>query len=271
MNSIPELSLKINPDIYPHLDKLTFRTDRVTDKQLYALKDSARFAGVGRGHYMPINPALPVLLTVVVPTERALHLLVEKKPLICNYGEPAIDYISSTRRESMQINDLFEDHFVHSRHGKHQVVKFDNGGVATGQRRKGRRFVWYSDLPSKVTGELNCFHLEGRHQGTDALRRINVYEPSDWLTFDHATYWRQNLRLLDVNLERLGRFGSGRRKSLVEHFSSGTFNRDLFRGSILFRDRAAVEELQRYSIQRFADNSSRAQCLHKLNVSALLP
>ena len=33
------------------------------------------------------------------------------------------------------------------------------------------RFQWYTDFPNKVTGEVNCFHLEAKCEGSAALRR----------------------------------------------------------------------------------------------------
>jgi len=94
------------------------------------------------------------------------------------------------------VHEYFDAYFVQPWHGKHETQLRHKGMTSySGQHRPGHWFAWYSDRPSKVTGEADCFHIEGRYQGVASLRKIGVHHPRALLSFDHQANWSKHMRL----------------------------------------------------------------------------
>jgi hypothetical protein len=228
-------------------------------------------------------------LVVVKPNEEALRFLNALPRVLLNYSELARDQIVT---DAEQVHDRFIEHFVHPRHGTHEMVfritgeddenadddevpvnprRFatrpqsnpivgdrTTGTSYTGQRRRGHLFACYSDLPSKETGELSCFHLEARYQGTTALRRLGIDRPADLIDFAHADYWNEVLKhIYRIDFERLGRYETNRRrrerrrKALI--ICSGRYNKDAAVGSSLYHVFGQHPNQPYHSLQRFLD------------------
>lgn len=267
---------EINPRSIPYFDKLTFRMSHfLTCKQENFLQNNAAFVDTRTGHPIRASDKF-LILTVINPNDCALKLLASLSNLTINYAEIALDIVRLDELTKWRLRNFFDTNFVQPWHGKHEIVRFDNA-TYTGQRRPGHWFTWYCDRPSKCTGDVHCFHLEGRHQGVPAVRNAGIEDPVNLLTFDHIAYWRKNLTLFELNFERLGRWhenrrlGRRRKRARVEKNARFSYNYDLRTGSILFRMHGDHQKEQYRSLQKFVDQYGRGPFLRRLNVSALLP
>ena len=221
------------------------------------------------GHY--IRGFAHNVLTVVAPKPPALQLLAElPKGSFVNYIEVARNFICDEQTK-WGMRDLFDMHFVHPWHGKHVQVREENGSY-TSQEEAKRNFVWYADEPCKLTGELDCFHLEGRHTGARRVRKLGVYHPRDLLTFDFGAYWLKHLDLRDVNRQRFGRYMRNRRSGSRSHQPLLTqcggyfYDEDEALGRIVFRVLSVHPEQHCRSIQRFIDQYGTGPFLHPLYI-----
>ena len=220
-------------------------------------------------------------LVVVKPNDKALRFLDALPGVILNYAEFARDQIVPNAE---QAHDRFVLHFLHPRHGKHELkirilnpakdkpqiywrgyaqqpTDHSNTGTSyTGQRGRGHLFACYSDLPSKETGEVDCFHLEGRYTGQPALRdQLGINRPADLIDFPHEAYWEKVLQqLYIINFERLGiydtncRRGDRRRKP---HISDAAVGGALYRvfGTHPVEETNDGDQPQYRSLQQFMD------------------
>ena len=217
-------------------DKIQVRMKRMlTDKQMVFLREHCRSVDQRIGH--PIrNSKADWLLTTVCADEKALKFIAARRGAFINFVECAFD-IPTDNPERMV--DLFDAHFVQPRHGRDNFTAQEHG-TYTRHARPGIRFVWYGDKLSKKVG-VPCLHLEARAHGVAAVRRVGINEPGDLLQFNHAEFWKQNLSLLTIDLERLGRWhenkrrGERRRHSVVEQFGPISYNRDRAIGAALYR------------------------------------
>jgi hypothetical protein len=178
-------------------------------------------------------------LRLTQPSEEALTWLAERDDALLTYAELAFDFIAD--EESKLLADVFSQHFVQRWHRSRQTQLFENGNGRTGKRgHVGTNFQWYADLESKLTGEIDCFHLEAQIQGSAALRRLGIDHPRDLFRFDYAAFIRRHLKdaFFTCDCKRLGRHvankrdGSKRRAPLIDR---SDFNRDAATGNVLLR------------------------------------
>jgi hypothetical protein len=139
----------------------------------------------------------------------------------------------------------------------------------TGQVKEGQPYnlvAMYPDMPSKVTGEDGCIHIEHRCVGLRTLRSIGIASVKDMLNFDLVAYWRRYLPtlFLHVDAERFGRIHSNvqhgikrRRPRIIEHNGKTIFNQDRSRGSYMFRKMSVNEEQTSRSMQTFVHKVGR--------------
>ncbi len=83
------------------------------------------------------------------------------------------------------------------------------GNVYWGRRckaaeRQGNVMTLYTDRPSKLCNAQptddasNCFHLEWRATGKDALAKLGIRALNDLIEFDHLRHWDEVLRLYQL-------------------------------------------------------------------------
>jgi hypothetical protein len=254
---------------YDYIDALRFRSQHLLSKeQIKFLAANSDSFAIKRGHRM--RGFSNEVVTLVVPNEHALRLLADIGGVRINYLEVARDLIFPPQQLRL-VKELFDQHFVQPWHGKRETVLFE-ATTYTGQRKVGNchHFVWYADQPSKVTGELDCFHIEGRYQGVDAVRKAGVNHPRDLLTFDFGAYWNKHLTLYAVDFERLGRWhsnrqaGAKRRHSPVQQYGPLSYNRDHATGCLLYHIHACHPEQERHSVQMFVEMFGRGPFLRPL-------
>jgi hypothetical protein len=139
---------------------------------------------------------------------------------------------------------------------RREVTIFPNDNFRTGDLGcPGSTFQAYDDKPSKVTGEIDCFHLEVKVNGVRALRQLGINTLSDLLAFDHARFWQHHFIIAEIDMERVGRYhvnqrdGTRRRAPLIHR----SFNVDAAVGNVLWRVFAAHPDQPDYSLQQFID------------------
>jgi hypothetical protein len=66
-------------------------------------------------------------------------------------------------------------------------------------RRSNRDIAFYSHRPSKMTGELDCIHLELRLQNASAIKREKIERSTDLIDLDPQALFRKHIRLVSYN------------------------------------------------------------------------
>jgi hypothetical protein len=275
ITNIGGLAERCNPVVarYPFFDKVNIRMGRkLTHDEMSFLRENATFADTNPGHY--VRGFVSDVLTIVNPNEAALQLLVELPKAMVNWLEVAVDLIVDADTKWL-LRDLFDQHFVQPWHGRHVQIRLD-GGSYSGQAAAQRKFAWYASHPSKVSGEIDCFHLEGRYRGVQAVRRVGVERPRDLLHFDHVAYWAKHLTLFELDLERLGRHHlnrlcRGRRQHVLLREYRGGLVRNIDRaiGSALYRTLSVHSRQHCRSLQRFVDVYGRGPFLQPCHAPLL--
>ena len=114
---------------------------------LAALRRQASFADIEVGR--PPRGFEPVL-TVVNPDPEGLRLIAACPWLVPRDGEIALDWCVDDRINAEVLHRVFDQHFVQRWHYT-QETSHHHGTTYTGHsHRPGRRFVAYSDRPSKL-------------------------------------------------------------------------------------------------------------------------
>jgi hypothetical protein len=253
------------------IDVIRLRLRReLRNSEIRFLNENSQGARLNRGNYIP--DFITGVLTVNVPNRQALEFVASLSGAMVNYLEISVDLIFD-QGEAERFHDWFNFHFVQPRHGKRESVFRVQGTTSySGQRRRGNHFAWYSDRPSKASGEVDCFHLEGRHQGMEAVDKLGIEHPRDLLNFDHRTYCSKHLRLYEMDLSRLGRRHSNQRsrarrqKPRFCRHGGLVYDEDRAMGCVIFRHWSTHENQQQRSIQRFIDQYGRAPFLVRVSI-----
>jgi hypothetical protein len=208
------------------------------------------------------------------PTMAALQLLAQlEDDAFVNYVEVARDHIVAGQ-SAEALDRLLRDHFLQLWHGKKGVVAYSAGfstrqQLRKGQRRAGHWFNWYSDKTCRITGDPDCFHFEGKHEGRRCVRRLGIEHPRDLLQFDFGAYFARHVTLYEIDFERLGRYdfnrvsGAKRKHTRIDRWQNFRFNYDRCRGGILYRLLSLHAEGQDRSLQRFVDQYGRGPFLRR--------
>jgi hypothetical protein len=265
---------------YYFFDKMKFRAaERPTDKLLSFVSENSSSVDVRRGH--PIaGRNLPSSITIVAPNDAAL-LSISRQPWLVNEVEIARNTIPPDDHAASAMHDLYDRHFVHPWHGKHEMTWFINEKTGkritysgqrinkkTGQLRNGLHFAWYSDRHCKLTGEWPCFHLEARFVGAEAVReRAKIPSPAYLVNYDFEAFWRKHDRLETIDTAYLGRFhlnrleGKRRQKPRIEQWGPITCNVDLRMGGLIKRVECRHPRQQLFSVQWLIDGYGRGPFL----------
>ena len=112
-------------------------------------------------------------LQLTQPTEAALnHLAQRARNALFNYVEIALDLIYADADQCQDAYEFLCRHHIKKHHGKQQVrLVGDNGSTRySGPRRAPNVLCIYQGRHSKVSGEVNCLHVEWRIRSRQALR-----------------------------------------------------------------------------------------------------
>jgi hypothetical protein len=229
------------------------------------------------------NPAYQKL-EIYQPNSEALRLLAtlpDNASVACI--EVACDVIAPDESSLGNINAAFQHGFLQQHHRTKNATTFveeDSGSVTgftsrrnprRGKRRRGHWFQYYSDRPCKITGELYCFHFEGKYEGAQAVKRLGIYHPRDLENFSFDEYFSKHAsKLYCINHDRLGRFDDNRRSRGKRKKSyTGKWNSDRYRGHRIYRI-LSLDCGKGNSLQTFVDRYGRGPFLEAYDISMFI-
>ena len=155
------------------------------------------------------------------PTDRALRWIASRTDGLINYAEVTLDLIFDTSEDSLAARSYLDRYRIRRWHRReHGIRYYDND--PNNQRYDGpptapNVVTDYLEDHCRITGELNCLHLEWRLNSLYAVRAAGILRPRDVLTFDHRAFWQERLRLYAVDPGRLGRLYRNRNQRTHSH------------------------------------------------------
>ena len=124
-------------------------------------------------------------LILTQPTEACLRFFAERDDVQVNRVELALDIITpfaSELKRAAKVGFMQRRHTTRDARRPRKMTIFPNDNFRTADLgHPGLSFQAYDDKPSKVTGEIDCFHLEAKVNGVRALRQLGVNSLSDLL------------------------------------------------------------------------------------------
>jgi hypothetical protein len=218
------------------------------------------------------------------PSQRALRWLARHNDVLINRAEITLDLNFKYRADAEEAWDFLHQHLVRRWHRKSQEIRVyrspphdeDPGAGETRYDARGQapnRLVLYAEDHSRVTGELNCIHIEWRVRSPRVIRAIGIELGQDLLEFDHRAFWQKRLLLYAVNRRGLGRLYrnrvTGKRRRTPEIRRLGRFAYDIEgkTGEVCARLYETVQEL----IDRFKPSFRIHRALIRIPNESLLP
>lgn len=117
----------------------------------------------------------------------------------------ALDLITADGESTERLKDwVLRQTLLKSRHDGPML---DVGGNTfywvdyCNKRRSGRGLVLYSDKASKVTGEINCVHLELRFQNTAACTKAGLTQIEALFDLDPAKIFKRHIKFTSFNVQ----------------------------------------------------------------------
>lgn len=223
---------------------------------------------------MPYMPSLKQRFTLFQPSRDLLQHLRPHEPYI-NAVEIALDWVYPDELRKDRAFEFTCQGVVKSHH-REQGIRWFNGITRySGPRGAPNVMAIYGDKHSKVTGEVDCVHLDWRISRRGAIERANLDTIDKLLNLDFRKFWDQRLKLLQVDGETLGRLyhnrltGSQRRKALIHGEGKFPYYVDRRMAGTL------IQALQLNSAQQVIDHFKRdiriERCLMAFEHEALLP
>ena len=190
------------------------------------------------------------------PSPAALQWVANRPEALINRIEIALDYTFKNINQKDDAFAFLHSHLMRRWHGKKQKIKLVRSGkrkreyelvdeTEMGQTRydAGRapnKIVFYRTQYSRITGEVNCLHLEWHGNGKKAVQALGIKTGEDLLKFNHRAFWQKRLRLYRVDEDRLGRLVRNRKSGKRSRVSN---NLDGRMGHILISSVGSVQEL----------------------------
>ncbi|MFZ0846153.1 MAG: hypothetical protein WAM62_10205 [Pseudolabrys sp.] len=261
MNAIRRSAIHPTPTgVHAYFDKIQFWVptplDRKTLSQLR--KQCGRgglFAANGPARF---NARYRQRIELRQPSNQALQWLARRDDALINRVEITIDLTFNCLSDRDDTWEFLHRHIVRRWHGKNQEIrivrgeKAQNDTVGTRYDAGGwasNKIVFYPEEHSRMTGELNCLHLEWHLKGLKAVRAARIESGRDLLDFNHRLFWQKRLRLYDVDRRRLGRLirnritGKKRRTCEIKQSDRYSVNIDGRTGGHISRAHETIQEL----------------------------
>ena len=227
-------------DVWPALDQIqVWLPQRLSKRERADLK---ALCGSFHTHNKPMlfQPHWAQRLQIRQPNDEGLlyldHLATDDH--LINAIEFSLDLICQDRDEAEQLRHFFDVHLIQRWHGKRRVSRFENVSYWSNKRWTRNQPVIYHDQPSKVTGQVNCCHLEWRTCEASAVRAVGIERVRDLVDFNHRSFWKKRLVLRAIDMSKLGRTfkNSRRRKPWIRKDAFGReFDMDRWIGNIIAR------------------------------------
>jgi hypothetical protein len=139
------------------------------------------------------------------PPETVLEWIAQQPHAYVNRLELALDLVFATEQEKEEAETFVRKHLVKNHRGNQEIQL--QGGTTTmylASPGAANNIVTYGGRECRITGEINCLHIEWRKRGGAALRQegITVKNLND---IDHRDFWQRKLLLYAINPSKLGR------------------------------------------------------------------
>lgn len=188
---------------YAYVDKIdVWLKKKLSPKDYQALQDNCR--GRIRPTYGPsrFSKEFCVRLCLSQPTPAALNILATLNDLKMTAVEISLDLIVQSDLELAR--EAIDKHFVKRNHAT-DVIYFRSTRY-TGPRWRSKTVIAiYDDKPSKVTGELNCVHIDWRMFGSETLKRAGLGSPRELLELCFHHFWESRLLFFAPDHAAFGR------------------------------------------------------------------
>lgn len=231
------------------------------------------------------NPQFRHRIELRRPSKRALRWLAKRDDALINRVEITLDLTFKYRADVQEAWDFFHQHSVRRWRRRGQEIRAfrsrprnDDPGAGETRYDAGRSapnlLVFYVDDYTRITGELNCLHVEWRLNRLKAVRAAGIKSGQDLLEFDHRAFWKKRLLFYKVDPRRLGRLLrnqlTGRRRRTPEILQLGRYGYDVEgkTGEACARSCETVQEL----IDKFKSSSIRIRrAMIEIPNDSLLP
>lgn len=227
------------------------------------------------------------------PKPDALAWIACQRATMINRVEIALDLVFADRNRRDDAFEFFHRHLIRRWHGKRQRIKLVRGGrkeghggkrapelvdeVAAGQTRYdgGRcapnQITLYRAQYSRVTGELNCLHLEWRLNTLASVQNAGITSGVHLFEFDHRQFWARRMRLVSADPEKLGRCirnrVNGTKSRTPEPGNNRFVNLDQRRGSVMLQAFGTMQEF----VDAFGSSLRLHRILSAIPNEAFLP
>lgn len=163
---------------------------------------SFRASKVARA-WMTHKLGLRFVYYITQPDCEALRYLHRRfgRTVLINYLETAVEFITASEQDRRTLHQYLDRSLWQGNRSKRERIRRHLGTVYSGSRNARNREVFYSDLPSKVTGEVFCTKLEWRSRSAAAVRQKHVHTFADLIDFGHAAFWKKRLKLAEPTLD----------------------------------------------------------------------
>ncbi len=141
-------------------------------------------------------------LEILQPTRKTFKYLEEINTQpdnhFVNYIEFALDFITKTKEDAVEVQNFFDNCWLKRWHGKQKTL--NTRGTSYSGQRATTNFVTYSNRLSKVN-KLPCCHLEVRLSTKAACKNAGYGAFNDFLDCNFNSFWEKYLVLREVRDE----------------------------------------------------------------------
>jgi hypothetical protein len=197
--------------VYAFPDTVVIRLKTPLSKRAFdQLKSQCRPNGCfSRKAVKPWDKGWPWRLILHQPSQRALRMLARHAHRVTAWHE-ALDLIFGNSEDKDAAQAVFNQHLVQrhhrAKHGVRIVGKYPWKQTRyNGPRQAASNLVLYGHRECRITGEVDCLHLELRMLRARTIKRRGVTSTQDIKRLDRRALWQKHLLLCDLDVERLAR------------------------------------------------------------------
>ena len=227
-----------------HIDSIFIWTTTMFSKEilesLQSVAGSVTFCG---NRNMHMNPKWRQRYAIHQPTVDTIRVLLEldragNSQFSISRMDVALDLITCSYWDAVELKEYFDVHHVMPWHMSNHV-RYVYDTVYLGSRTAARNAVHYVKIPRQDDSSTRYrARIEIRLSGQRILRSKKLATLPDVQDFNHPEFWRRNLRLVELNVERLGKVMSRRtrrRKPWITGRKGFQRNEFRYRGQMALR------------------------------------
>ena len=187
-----------------------------------------------------------------------------------NRVEVTLDIIVSDAKEQEETRAFMHRHRVRRWHHRAHKIIIGRGGEK--DARGKRKFEQVEDIDlaetrydsprrapngmiddkedyCRITGDLNCLHIEWRLNNLRAVQSAGIRSGKELLKFNHYQFWKKRMLLVYIDPERLGRLirnrvnGTKSRTAVIGKVGNRMVNLDRKSGGVILRAYGTMQEL----------------------------